>query len=253
MLAGLTLYLLNFDVELDKQKPELLVYCGTTMVRPMLEIAGLMEQQENVKVSIIQGGSGNLLQAIRFNRVGDLYLPGSRSYIRKAEEQGLVKSSLLVGYNKAVMLVAKGNPKSIQPDLNEFLSKQHYIVLGNPESGSIGRETSKMLKKAGIYEKAMHNARELATDSKRLMLLLKNGQADLVVNWLATAMWEENRDHVSVLPIDEQYAQPKLLYLGLLTTARDPELAGRFVHLAISQRGRKIFERYGLWQESSGR
>ena len=41
-------------------RPELLLYCGITMVRPMSEIAQAFEKRENVKLTLAQGGSEDL-------------------------------------------------------------------------------------------------------------------------------------------------------------------------------------------------
>ena len=46
-------------------QPELLVYCGITLVRPMTEIAHSFEQKENIKITIAQGGSEDLYQSAK--------------------------------------------------------------------------------------------------------------------------------------------------------------------------------------------
>lgn len=236
---------------LSPEKPlpreELLVYCGITMIQPMSEIASILEKRENIKISIIKGGSGNLLRSIKFNRLGDLYLPGSESYIQQAMENDLIEDSTHIGYNKAAIMVRQGNPKNIPAEVTTLLDPDLYIVIGNPDTGSIGKETKKILTAAGIFNQAMQNARELTTDSKRLVEVLKKGEADLVINWYATATWPENSEHIDALPIDEKYAVKKKLVLGLLKTSKYPELARKFMDYASSDTGRSIFERYGLY------
>jgi molybdate transport system substrate-binding protein len=226
---------------------ELLVYCGITMIQPMSEIAATVEKQENIKISIIKGGSGNLLRSIQFNQLGDLYLPGSESYILQAMQEGLIKKSVHVGYNKAAVMVQQGNPKKIPAGLTSLLNPDYYVVIGNPDTGSIGKETKKILTAAGIFSEVMQNARELTTDSKRLVEVLKKGEADLVINWYATAIWPENAEQIDTLPIDDKYAAKKRLILGLLKTSKHPEKAKKFMDYATSAKGRSIFKRYGLY------
>ena len=125
-------------------KKELLIYCGITMIRPMREIADIIEKQEDIKVIIIKGGSGNLLRSIEINGVGDLYLPGSAGYIESATEKGLIVEDNLVGYNRAAIMVQKGNPLEISNDLANLANLDYYVVLGNPDSGSIGKETRRI-------------------------------------------------------------------------------------------------------------
>ncbi|MEW8624754.1 MAG: substrate-binding domain-containing protein [Candidatus Thiodiazotropha sp.] len=250
VISIISVYIINQSALTPQQsapRKELLVYCGITMIQPMSEIAAILEEQENIKISIIKGGSGNLLRSIKFNRLGDLYLPGSESYILQAKEEALIVESAHIGYNKAAIMVQEGNPKNIPAGVMALLDPELYIVIGNPDTGSIGKETKKILTAAGIFSDAMQNARELTTDSKRLIEVLKKGEADLVVNWYATATWPENAEHIDALQIEERFATKKKLILGLLKTSKYPKLAKKFMDYASSDKGRTIFERYGLY------
>lgn len=250
-IVGLALHFINsrlFDTTQPSYKKEILIYCGITLIKPISEIASILEEREGIKISIIKGGSGNLLKSIQFNRLGDLYLPGSESYIELAKDEGLIRESTHVGYNKAAMMVREGNPKQIRPELITLLQPDLYVVIGNPDSGSIGKETKKILTSAGIFEDVMLNARELTTDSKRLTDVLLNGEADLVINWYAASTWPENSDLIDTIPITEQHAGKKKLVLGLLSTSKHPKIAKKFLDYASSKDGIKIFDRYGLYR-----
>jgi len=231
---------------LTPPKRELLIYCGITMIRPMTEIADIIEEQENIRVIIVKGGSGNLLRSIEINGVGDLYLPGSDSYIESAKEKGLVVETNLVGYNRAALMVQKGNPLNISRDLANLANPDYYVVIGNPDSGSIGKETRRILEEEGLFESVLQNTRELTTDSKNLVSALVEGRADLVINWYAVSTWDENTAYMDVIPIDIELAPPKKLILASLSTAREPQLAKIFMEYATSAQGKAIFQKYGF-------
>jgi len=235
-----------FSCTEKSSKKELLIYCGITMVKPMIEIGKMLEESENCVVKMIKGGSGNLLKSIKFNKAGDLYLPGSKFYIDKCIKEKLVSEIVHVGYNKAAMMVQKGNPLRLKPDLNNFLKPDIFRAIADPDSGSIGREAKKIFTRKGIYEKVISKMNQLTTDSKNLITILKDKRADIVINWYATSVWEQNRDFVDVLPIDEKYAQKKKLVIGLLKFSRSKKLARKFMSLAGSSEGQKIFRRYGF-------
>ncbi len=93
----------------------------------------------------------------------------------------------------------------------------------------------------------MDKASELTTDSKRLIFLLKHGKADIAVNWYAPSVWPENIDHVDALRISNEYAAKKKLMLGLLKTSKYPEIAKSFMQYASSEKGKVIFDKYGLY------
>lgn len=228
-------------------KPQLLIYSGITMIAPMTELMEIFQARENCEVIMTKGGSGNLLHSIKVNKVGDLYLPGSDVYIQKAQKEGIVIDSVHVGYNKAVIMVQKGNPKKIPCDLEVFTNKDLYVVIGNPESGSIGKQTKSILTKAGFFDEVVNNAREFTTDSKDLALALKNKQADVVINWYAVTTWPEYQPYITSLGIPPEYAQKKKMVLGLLAISKEKELAKKFMQLAASEEGREIFNKYGLY------
>lgn len=228
---------------------EILIYCGATMPKPMRVIANLFEQRHNCRVKMIKGGSGTLYRSIEINQAGDLYLPGSESYMDKARQAGLVTHTAEVGFNRAALIVAKGNPLAITPQLHNLIQKRYRTILGSPDSGSIGRETRRILTKAGLYDQAMDHALYLTSDSKGLKQAIINDDVDLTLNWYATAVWEENRSKMDVLWLDESIAPPHKLVLGVLKYARHPDLAQQFLHFAASAEGRTIFEQYGFGSE----
>ena len=227
-------------------RKELLVYCGITMFKPVAEIARVIEEQEDCRIIITKGGSGNLLHAIEVNQAGDLYLPGSDSYMDACLQKGLVRETAIVGYNKAAIMVQEGNPKGITNDLVNLAKPDYYVVIGDPGSGSIGRETKRILERRGIYEDVAHNARELTSDSKDLIKMLEAKEADVVINWYATSTWPENSRHVDAIVIDEQYAGKKTLTLGVLSCSRYPTIAKKFLDYASSPKGAELFRKYGL-------
>ncbi len=246
----LTLCLFNFACShpstQTKQK-ELLIYCGITMIKPMREIANVIERQESCKITITKDGSGNLLKSIRLNKIGDLFLPGSESYISKAMEEGLITKTIHVGYNKAAIMVKKGNPKNIPPNLSSLTNPDYYVIMGNPESGSIGKETKKILEQKQIYSEVLKNTKQLTTDSKDLTLMIKEDVADLTINWFATATWHENTNHIEALPIDKKFAQKKKLILAKLIFTTNPNIVEKLMNFAASEEGKAIFLKHGLY------
>ena len=225
----------------------ILVHCGVTMVKPITEIAKIIEEQEKCKVLIAKGASGNLYQSIVNNKIGDLYLPGSEQYIVDAMKEGYVLEKTYVGINKASIMVQKNNPKKIQSSLECLKDTNLRIVIGNPSSGSIGKETKIVLDKLGIYNEVKKRAEYITIDSRDLIKALKNDEADIIINWFATSVWDDNSQFVDVLEINENSViQENKLYLGLLTFSQYPDISKKMMMLAASERGQQIFRKYGL-------
>ena len=229
-----------------QSKPELLLYCGITMVRPMTEIAQAFEKKENVKISIAQGGSEDLYQSAKRSSVGDLYLPGEPSYRTKHLAEGLLGEFQNVGYNQMAMMVAKGNPKKVKADPREMTRKDLNVIVGNSESGSVGLEAKNILDQLGLYPKVIRAAVFLAPDSRSLMNAMKKGEADLTMNWRATAFFPDNKAAVDVLDLDPKLAVPQALLLIQLNFSKQKELSKRFMNYAASEEGQAVFRKFGF-------
>lgn len=227
-------------------RPELLIYCGITMIKPIKELADLFQARAGVTVTISQGGSEDLYEALKLARVGDLYFPGSDSFRKHHLAEGLLGEATLVAHNVAALMVAKGNPKGVKPDLRELLRPDLTMVVCNPETGSIGAETKRILDRAGLTEPVLTRAAFLATDSRNLTQAIKGGQVDVTLNWRATAFFPENREAVEVVDLDPAVSQPARLELNPLTFSAQPEAAGRFVALAASAEGQAVFRKHGF-------
>ena len=227
-------------------KPELLLYCGITMVRPMTEIAQLFEKKENVKINISQGGSEDLYQAAKKSGVGDWYLPGEPAFRIKHLPEGLLGDYVTVGQNQMALIVQKGNPKQVKADPRELLRKDLVSILGNSESGSVGKGAKDVLESLKIYPQALKASAFLAPDSRSLMNAMRKGEADITLSWRATAFFPENVTKLEVIDFDAKLAQPQARQLTLLKTTKQPQLTKRFMEFASGDQGRAIFQKYGF-------
>jgi molybdate transport system substrate-binding protein len=240
------LLLLSGNAFAQNAKPELLLYCGITMVHPMTEIARVFETRENVKLSIAQGGSEHLYQSAKKSGVGDWYLPGEPSFRAKYLKEGLLGNFVTVGYNQMALMVQKGNPKQVKGDPQELLRKDLTAIVGNATSGSVGQETKDILDSLGIYQKVVKAAAFLSPDSRSLALALKRKEADLAMNWRAVGYFADNIGSVDTIDLPPHLAKPQALELSLLASSKQPDLARRFMTLAASEEGQAIFRKHGF-------
>ena len=216
-------------------EPILKFYCGATMVKAMRELANKFEEQNNVKIVIIKGGSGKLYKKILKTKDADLFLPGASSYILEAEGT-LFPYKKLIGYNKAVILVQKGNPKGIR-DLNDFDRKDVRVILGKKNTGSVGKVTQKILTRfrgEEFYEKVYKKALKAPT-SLEIIQALKEDKADTSINWKAAAFMDDNEKYVDFVNIP--YIAPKQkLFLAVVKYSQYPALSKKFVDFVFKNK-----------------
>ncbi|MEW6536650.1 MAG: substrate-binding domain-containing protein [Candidatus Auribacterota bacterium] len=225
---------------------ELLIYCSTLLIDPVYEIARVIENSTEYTCVIHRDGSGNLQRTISLNKVGDLYFPGSEWYLTSFEDDDVVREVVLIGYNKAVLMVQKGNPLGISSDLKNLANKDYYVVMCNPDTGSIGRECKIICEKMGILEDVLRNARQFKTDARQVMLAVRRNEADLALNWYAPSVWKTYQDWVDVIPLDPSVSEPRKISAGLLKYSRYPDAARKLMQYAGSAQGRDLFKRYGF-------
>lgn len=242
------IFVASCDVSRSDKVPrvELLVYCGITMIKPVHELAQKFEEMRNCHIKIVKGGSGDLLKSLKANGKGDLFLPGESSYMESCVSDGVCGKFVCVGYNRPTMVVKKNNPKNIPAELKSLTNPSYRVALANPETGSIGLEARTVLEKAGLFRETMANSPIFTTDSKDITRAVKEGVADVGVNWYATTQWPENSSQIDSLDISEEYAPKTPLLLGILKYSSNSDLAMEFINFAVSAEGRDVFQKYGF-------
>ena len=225
--------------------PTLDLYCGSTMAKAMKQISDKFEAKTGVHINIIKGGSGKLYRTILVRDSGDLYFPGSYKFI-KNDKNGIFGYKKLIGYNKAIILVQKGNPKNIR-NLGDFIKPNIKVVLGAKNTGSVGKITHtilKLYKDENYYEKVYAKALKAPT-SLEIIQALKTKKADTSINWKAAAFMDDNANYVDF--VDIPYIAPKQkLILTVVNYSKHPLLAKEFVDFAASRENKKFMKSKGF-------
>lgn len=228
------------------EKPQILIYSGMTMLLPVTEVAELFEELYECEVKITFGSSGHIYTSVQANQIGDIFFPGSVSYIEQLQRIGIITDSVEVGYNQAAIFVAKGNPLQITADFSLLLNDSIDVVIANPATGAIGRETKKILEAQGIYNQVAGQAQYITTGFAGLIRAIESHDADLVINWQAAGFSPEHQNTMEMIAFPQGVSNKQRLVMGSLKYSRQPELLQQFLAVAHSKQGRAIFAKYGL-------
>jgi len=232
------------------EQTELLFYVGATIIKPIEELSMKFEEENNCKIEIIKGGSQELYEKLETSNKGDLFLPGSNSYRLENMKFGKILDGQFVGYNKIALIVKKTNPLNFSGDLKELAYSNTRVVIGDPQVGSIGHETKQILEKYGNFLDVFTNALYLTSDSRNLIIAVKNDEADICINWYASIYSDEADGKVEAINIDEKYIKKEKLVLNLLKSSEHKDLAKKFMNYASSDEGKKIFKKYGFLNDA---
>ena len=227
-----------------KGEKTLTMYCAAGVKPPVLAAAREFEKRYGVKVNFMYGGSGSLLTNLQVAKRGDLYLAGDSSYIEIAQQKGIVDESLPIAYMTPVIAVQKGNPKGIK-SLSDLSRVDVRLAIGNPEAASIGKQTKKLLTKAGCWESVKTRVEangvfkptvpEVAND-------IKIGAVDAGIIWDATV---NQYPELEAVTVPEFSGAKKQITVGVLKWSTKPTLALRFARFLNSQEGNKLFKSKG--------
>ena len=255
VIIGILLLTLFWKPFKKEQPQELVLYCAAGMRYPMQEIIQQYREQYGVEISAQFQGSNTLLAQIEVNKTGDLYLAADDSYIQLARDKGLAVESISLAKMKPVIVVHKDN-KTIQ-GLDDLLSPQHRVALGNPDAAAVGKKTRKLLRKSGHWERLNENVtkrgvfkptvNEVAND-------IKLGSVDAGVIWDAVAVQFKELKQIPCPELDAGEAE---IQICVLKSAPSSVAALKFARfIAARDRGLQTFAKRGfrvvpgdIWKE----
>lgn len=248
LLVLTTLFLFRDNSANGAEAPESLdFYCAAGMKLPVEAVVADYEKEYGVKINIIYGGSGTLLNNLEIAQKGDLYLAADFSYINIARDKGLLAEAIPVNQLRAGIAVAKGNPHKIQ-SIQDVLDKPNLkIGLANPDAASVGKFTKKVLTQHKYWEaieKRVKGDGVFTGTVNELTNNLKLNSIDVGIVWDAIASQYPELDFISVKEFD---TKPKNTTIGILKLTQNSVQALHFArYLTAKDRGLMHFDKMGF-------
>jgi len=238
--------------KLTGSQTPILIHSGAGLQPPMDQLAALFKKQTGVAVETSYKGSGCLLTDITFSHRGDLYFAGEQFYSDQCTAKGYAARTTVVARMEAVIIVQKGNPKNIQ-SLNDLARPEVKVGLGNPSGTAIGRVSEAILKQGGVAAAVDDNVKKAgmrALTVQEMANAVKLKALDAAIVWKPTARLVS--DDADVVAIPDQYPKITDVPLAILKFSKNPEAAGKFLELALSPEGQKVFADNGYIPVAGG-
>ena len=236
-LLGVTLV---FGAGCSRETEPLVVYAGKGLKNAMDEVAQSFEQRDGSPVSIIYAGSSILLTTLQKTRKGDVFVPGSSSYIKKAGE--LATTDQYVALHLPVFIVRVDNPKNLRT-YSDLLAPGVRIAVGNKDMCAIGRVAEAILSDSDSQESFRHNIVITGSTVNELLHLVVHGEVDAALGWADMLQWPEAKE-LQPVAIPDSLNKPKEIRVAVLTTSIVPKRAARFADFVATE-GRAIFTKHG--------
>ncbi|HEY1189098.1 MAG TPA: molybdate ABC transporter substrate-binding protein [Gemmata sp.] len=224
----------------------LIVYAAPTSRLPLEAVAADYERDTGQSVELRFGPSEDVLTKVRFPapaEPADLFVPADDSYVQQARELGLVSESVRVARIRAVVLLAKNNPKALAT-WADLLRAGVVVAVPNP-GAAVGK-----LARAHLIETRRWPALEPHVVDTGTVTAAANatrlGSADAAIVWDAVAAAPAYRGQV-VLALPELEGVIGRVEVAALAQARDPGAARRFArYVADPEHGLERFRAFGF-------
>jgi molybdenum ABC transporter molybdate-binding protein len=221
----------------------LVVYCAAGIKEPVEAVARDYERRYGVPVQLQYGGSQTLLANIEVSHRGDLYLPADDSYVRAAQDKGLIAETIPLARMRPILAVARGNPRGIT-SIDALLRPGVRVALANPGAAAVGKLTRDALRRSGHWAELEGRATVSKPTVNDVASAVQVGAADAGFVWDATVRQTPDLEAVSLPQFDGLSAQVSVAVLDACT---QPAAALRFArYLAARDRGLPEFGRHGF-------
>ena len=207
------------------------------------DIAGLYEQQTGRKVTLVFGSTGQLVQQIENGAPFDLIAAANISYIDRLVAGGFAIPESSALYARGRIVLAVNKQSGIQAiSLEDLLSdKILHIAIANPEHAPYGLAAKQALESLGLWEQLQPKL-VYGENVRQALQFIQTGDAEVGIISLSVA----NVPEITWTLIDESLHVPLDQALAILTTCKNPDLAGDFISFINGENGRPILREYGF-------
>ena len=228
-------------VAADRGPVVLKLLAGAGLRTGVDQLAEAFFRATGIRVEPDYGGSGLILARARASRDADLFLPGEGWYVDRLQElAGTVDTRATVAWFVPVLIVGKGNPKTIRqiPDL----ARDGVLAgLGGEEACEVGRAATQILAKYGMSRTQLRVKEALTVNELGVWVQMRDVDAAIVWDAIAAGLGDAV-ETIAIPPASNVVARVEI---ALLKSSRNTDAARRWIEFLQSEEGRKILRAAG--------
>lgn len=230
-------------VSISHAKDTLYWYLAASMTKPGKEVVKIFNESssQEFEVSLIVGGSGQLLSRILSSHKGDLYTPASNHFLEKAIQKGIVKDHSILLYQTPVFGLSDKAKSKIKA-FNDLGSEGVRIALGKPKTMALGAIYTDIEKKMdGVIKKSIRNNKVVdGINISQIVNYIKSDIVDAGILFDSTA----KANGMAYIEIPERYNKKIKVSTAVLTySTLDKEVD---IFLKYLQGSGDIFRKHGF-------
>jgi molybdate transport system substrate-binding protein len=228
-----------------RAKVTLTAFVGSVSKPPALAAKAAFERKyPNIAIDMTFGGSGTLLNQMKLEEMGDIYMPGSDDFMDKAEDREVVVPSTrrIVAYLIPMICVQHGNPKKIR-SLQDLARPGITVGLAKAGSVCLGDVSDEILRKAGVEQQVKANVINYAASCELTQQMVQLGEVDAIIGWDSFGAWAP--DKIDLVPIPANLVRVRNVPAAMAVYSKHPREAQLFISFLTSKQGKEIFSSHG--------
>jgi len=218
------------------------VFSAGAVAPPIKKCAKEFKANFGTEFEFTIGKAEDLIEEIAETKEGDLLTCGSEFILDHAQLKGLVlkETRRSLGSRTSAILVQKGNPRKIR--LISDLAKEG-IRIGISVSGCLTGVWDDLATKAGFAEQIRKNTVAYADGCGELMSFINKKKVDAILAW--DAFKNLNMQTMDIVELPKDLQVHRSTAIGVIAFSKNKKLAEKFIDFLISEKGKKIYEKYG--------
>jgi molybdate transport system substrate-binding protein len=198
----------------------------------------LKSEQPGLSITYNFGGSGALVTQIQQGAPADVIATADTASMQELVDAGLVETPQTFATNKLRILVAPGNPKSIQ-GLSD-LSRSDITFVTEDETVPAGKYAAQALKSAGV---TTHPVSKEA-DVKSAVAKVTSGEADATIVYVTDVTAAGSKGQGVAIPDSQNVVAT--YPIAVLKSAKDKDAAQAFIAAMVKGSGQDALSRRGF-------
>lgn len=229
----------------NKEEVEIFVSVAASLTEAMDEIAELIKEDENIKITPTYDSSGTLQKQIEEGAPSDVFISAGQSQMDNLEEQDLIDKSSRIDLlrNKLVLLVPEDNPDNIE-NIQDVVDKKVQIAIAETETVPVGQYSKKALEDLGLWDKLETDNIVSAKNVSEVLTHVETGNASAGLVYSSDAVRGEKVKEVEVF--DEKLHGPIIYPAAIIEASENKDAAKTFLDYLKEDKVKAIFEKYGF-------
>ena len=240
-------FLLFHPAPSNAQQKKITVAVAANMQYAFTELKNEFEKNNNVKVNVVVGASGNLTRQIVQGAPFDVFISADTKYPDNVYEQGFSAEKPKIYARGALVLWTTKEGIQLSSDLHFLLSpKIKSIAIANPKIAPYGTAAVALLQKNSLFEN-LKSKFVYGESISQTSQFIATGNADIGFTAKAVVLSTQMKNKGKWIELNAQDYPPILQAAVLLKYGlqKHPVAAQKFYQFLFSEKAKDIYKKYG--------